>query len=116
VAILSQMLPLHEVGRVLSGDPKDEYCRYLEASVGKLVFACLYLPNGNPYPGPKFDYKLKWFKRLAARAKTLLAHDVPVTLVGDLMYCPPNWTCISQKSILIMHCFEKKSEVLIPDF
>jgi exodeoxyribonuclease-3 len=88
VAILSRKLPIQEVSRVLPGDRKDEHCRYIEAIVGKMVIACLYLPNGNPYPGPKFDYKLKWFKRLEARAKTLLAHDVPVALVGDFNVMP----------------------------
>ncbi|PWV55569.1 exodeoxyribonuclease III [Chitinophaga sp. S165] len=88
VAILSRKLPIQEVGRILPGDRGDEHSRYMEAIVGKMVIVCLYLPNGNPYPGPKFEYKLKWFKRLAARAKTLLAHDVPVALVGDFNVMP----------------------------
>jgi exodeoxyribonuclease-3 len=88
VAILSRKLPIQELGRALPGDPKDEHCRYIEAIVGKMVIACLYLPNGNPYPGNKFDYKLKWFKRLSAHAKKLLAHDVPVALIGDFNVMP----------------------------
>ncbi|HUP14393.1 MAG TPA: exodeoxyribonuclease III, partial [Niastella sp.] len=62
--------------------------RYLEAIVGQMVIACIYLPNGNPYPGDKFEYKLKWFRRLSAHAKTLLKHDVPVALVGDFNVMP----------------------------
>jgi exodeoxyribonuclease III len=88
VAILSRKLPIQELGRALPGDPKDEHCRYIEAIVGKMVIACLYLPNGNPYPGNKFDYKLKWFKRLSAHTKKLLAHDVPVALIGDFNVMP----------------------------
>lgn len=88
VAILSHKLPIQELRRVLPGDATDDNSRYLEAVVGKMVIACLYLPNGNPYPGPKFEYKLKWIKRLHAHAKTLLAHDVPVALVGDFNIMP----------------------------
>ncbi len=78
VAILSRKLPIQELRRALPGDPTDEHSRYIEAVVGQMVIACLYLPNGNPVPGPKFDYKLKWFKRLEAHAKELLAHDGPL--------------------------------------
>lgn len=88
VAILSRKLQIQELNRALPGDPKDEHSRYIEAIVGKMVIACLYLPNGNPYPGTKFDYKLKWFKRLSAHAKKLLAHDVPVALIGDFNVMP----------------------------
>src|SRR5687767_12676089 len=72
VAILSRSLPIQEVRRKLPGDPLDDHSRYLEAIVGQMLIACIYMPNGNPYPGDKFDYKLKWFKRLSAHAKTLL--------------------------------------------
>lgn len=88
VAILSRKLPIQELNRVLPGDNTDVHSRYIEAIVGKMVIACLYLPNGNPYPGTKFDYKLKWFKRLSAHAKKLLAHDVPVALIGDFNVMP----------------------------
>ena len=53
-----------------------------------MIIGCLYLPNGNPAPGPKFDYKLRWFERLTAHAATLLAHDVPVILAGDYNVMP----------------------------
>ncbi len=75
VAILSCSLPIQEVRRTLPGDPLDEHSRYLEAIVGQMVIACIYMPNGNPYPGLKFDYKRKWYKRLSAHAKKLLRHD-----------------------------------------
>jgi exodeoxyribonuclease III len=88
VAILSRKLPIQELRRSLPGDRTDVHSRYIEAIVGKMVIACLYVPNGNPYPGVKFEYKLKWFKRLSAHAKKLLAHDVPVALVGDFNVMP----------------------------
>lgn len=87
VAILSKF-PIEEIGRALPGDPDDVQSRYLEAMVGGIVIACLYLPNGNPAPGPKFDYKLGWFKRLHERAATLLQFKTPVILVGDFNVMP----------------------------
>jgi exodeoxyribonuclease-3 len=74
--------------RGLPGDPDDVHSRYLEAMVDDILVACLYLPNGNPYPGPKFDYKLGWFKRLKIHAKKLLAEDKPVVLTGDFNVMP----------------------------
>src|SRR4051812_27538119 len=66
VAILSRNHEIKEISRVLLGDEEDSQSRYMEAEVNGILVACLYLPNGNPYPGPKFDYKLKWFERLTA--------------------------------------------------
>lgn len=88
VAILSRTDDIQEVRRALPGDEEDLHSRYIEAIVNKIVIGCLYLPNGNPAPGPKFDYKLEWFKRLQDHAKTLLAHDVPVVLTGDYNVMP----------------------------
>lgn len=88
VAILSRNEDIKEVRRALPGDPEDSHSRYIEAIVNDMVIACLYLPNGNPYPGPKFEYKLKWFKRLTTHAKKLLEHDVPVILAGDFNVMP----------------------------
>lgn len=88
VAILSCSGTMHELRRVLPGDPEDSHSRYIEAIVNNMVIGCLYLPNGNPYPGPKFDYKLKWFKRLTTHANKLLKHDVPVMLAGDYNVMP----------------------------
>ncbi|MEO6490287.1 MAG: exodeoxyribonuclease III [Ferruginibacter sp.] len=87
VAILSKD-EIKEVRRGLPGDPEDIHSRYIEAMVKDLLICCLYLPNGNPAPGIKFDYKLNWFKRLGAHAKKLLAMDVPVILCGDYNVMP----------------------------
>ncbi|MEP6710865.1 MAG: exodeoxyribonuclease III [Ferruginibacter sp.] len=88
VAILARGLEIKEVRRALPGDPEDLHSRYIEAIINDIVIGCLYLPNGNPAPGPKLEYKLEWFKRLQAHAKTLLAHDVPVVLAGDFNVMP----------------------------
>ncbi len=70
------------------GDPDDDQSRYIEAAVDGILIGCLYLPNGNPAPGPKFDYKLRWFQRFAAHAASLLAEKVPVALIGDYNVMP----------------------------
>ncbi|WP_029033543.1 exodeoxyribonuclease III [Salinimicrobium terrae] len=89
VAILAkENLEIQEMSRGLEGDPEDIQSRYLEAVINDVVIGCLYLPNGNPAPGPKFDYKLRWFERLSKRAKELLEHDVPVVLTGDYNVMP----------------------------
>jgi exodeoxyribonuclease-3 len=88
VAILSRDHAIEEVGRGLPGDPEDIQSRYIEAMVNGIVIACLYLPNGNPTPGPKFEYKLKWFQRLTVRAEALLKFNVPVILAGDFNVMP----------------------------
>ncbi len=72
----------------LPGDPADTQSRYIEAAVGGILIGCIYLPNGNPQPGPKFDYKLAWFKRLAAHGTKLLKAKVPVILAGDFNVAP----------------------------
>ncbi|TCM86040.1 exodeoxyribonuclease III [Rhodovulum steppense] len=90
VAILSKR-PLEDVTRGLPGDAGDEQARWIEATVmgARAVRICgLYLPNGNPAPGPKYDYKLAWMTRLEARAKTLLASEEPVVLAGDYNVIP----------------------------
>jgi exodeoxyribonuclease III len=88
VAILAKNMEIQEIRRTLPGDPEDVHSRYIEAIINDMVIGCLYLPNGNPAPGPKFDYKLAWFKRLATHAKKLLKHDVPAMLVGDYNVIP----------------------------
>lgn len=88
VAILARDSDIVEVGRVLPGDPEDSQSRYIEALVNGIHIGCLYLPNGNPAPGPKFDYKLKWFQRLTDRAAELLASGTPVILTGDYNVMP----------------------------
>src|SRR5829696_1018124 len=72
VAILARNEQPQEIRRVLPGDEEDEHSRYIEATVNGITVGCLYLPNGNPAPGPKFDYKLRWFRRLNDHAAALL--------------------------------------------
>src|SRR5215217_8127371 len=88
VAILSRGLEIQEVRRELPGDLEDTHSRYIEAIINNMLIGCLYLPNGNPAPGPKFEYKLRWFERLANHAAELLSHDVPVILTGDYNVMP----------------------------
>ena len=88
VAILARGLEVREVGRVLPGDPEDTGSRYIEAIINDLHVGCIYLPNGNPAPGPKFDYKLQWLERLQKRAAELLKLDKPAILAGDYNVIP----------------------------
>ena len=90
VAILSK-LPIEDVTRGLPGDDSDEQARWIEATVvgSRALRICgLYLPNGNPTPGPKFDYKLSWMERLRTRAAELLATEEPVLMGGDYNIIP----------------------------
>ena len=88
VAILARDSVPIETRRGLPGDPDDIHSRYIEAKIGALTVGCLYLPNGNPAPGPKFDYKLQWFARLAKHAKKVLNTGEPVVLAGDYNVMP----------------------------
>ena len=88
VAILARGADPVETRRALPGDPADAQARYIEAAVNGVLVACLYLPNGNPQPGPKFAYKLAWFDRLIAHAATLLESGLPVVLAGDYNVVP----------------------------
>lgn len=88
VAILSRHEKPEEVSRALPGDPEDIHSRYIEANINGILIGCLYLPNGNPAPGPKFDYKLSWFRRLTNHAQQLFAKDIPVILTGDYNVMP----------------------------
>ena len=100
VAILAKRgSPLVLTRRGLPGDPDDSHSRYIEAAAHGILIGCIYLPNGNPAPGPKFEYKLRWFERLQSYADELLSLDVPVALVGDFnvmptkldVYAPERW-------------------------
>jgi exodeoxyribonuclease-3 len=88
VAILVRDMEIKELRRGLPGDDEESQSRYIEAMVNDVVVGCLYLPNGNPAPGPKFDYKLDWFERLNEHAASLLATDMPVVLTGDFNVMP----------------------------
>lgn len=88
VALLSRVGEIHETRRGLPGDPGDEQSRYIEAAVGGVLIAGLYLPNGNPRPGPKFDYKLAWMQRLHTHLATLVDLKAPVVVLGDFNVIP----------------------------
>ncbi|MDX3909851.1 MAG: exodeoxyribonuclease III [Sphingobium sp.] len=88
VALLSRVGEIHETRRDLPGDPDDVESRYIEAAVNGLLIAGLYLPNGNPRPGPKFDNKLRWFDRLITHAAELIATGLPVIILGDFNVMP----------------------------
>ena len=88
VAILARGADPVEVRRGLPGDPSDVQARYLEAAVEGVLIGCLYAPNGNPQPGPKFDYKLAWLERLIRHARGLRTSGVPVVLAGDYNVVP----------------------------
>ena len=88
VAILSRYGTPEEIRRGIPGDPEDLHSRYIEAKINNVIIGCLYLPNGNPAPGPKFDYKLSWMKRFAILSKELFKSDVPVILTGDYNVIP----------------------------
>lgn len=88
VAILAKGKKPSENRRVLPGDAEDVQSRYIEATIDGMVVGCLYLPNGNPAPGPKFDYKLSWFKRFTAHARELLNAGTPTVIAGDYNVMP----------------------------
>ncbi len=88
VAILARGEDPVEVKRGLDGEPEDEHSRYVEADVKGVRVASIYLPNGNPQPGPKFDYKLRWMKRLRDRAAEIWTEEVPAVLAGDYNVIP----------------------------
>lgn len=100
VAILSKNHEIIEVQNSLPGNTEDVQSRYIEAIINKMVICCLYLPNGNPYPGEKFEYKLSWIKRLKKRANELIKMELPALLIGDFniipsdidVYKPEKWT------------------------
>jgi exodeoxyribonuclease III len=97
VAILTKGADPVEIRRGLPGDPDDTHSRYIEADVNGLVVGCLYLPNGNPQPGPKFDYKLKWFQRLNEHASLLYSSGKPVVLLGDYNVVPTDFDIYDPK-------------------
>jgi exodeoxyribonuclease-3 len=100
VAILAKGCDPVETKRSLPGDPSDEQARYIEAAVNGILVGCLYLPNGNPQPGPKFDYKLAWFERLNEHAQELLGSGLPVVLAGDYNVVPTDFDIYNPRSWL----------------
>ncbi len=114
VAILAKGSMPIESRRGLPGDPADEQSRYIEAAVHGVIVACLYLPNGNPQPGPKYDYKLSWMARLIKHAQTLAALPHPVVMMGDFnviptdndVYDPKAWRKDALIQPEVRHAFE----------
>src|SRR3954470_3466520 len=98
VATLSRGEPPIEVRRELPGDPGDDHSRYLEAAIDGVVIVSLYLPNGNPQPGPKFDYKLAWFERLIRHAQSLWDSSHPVVMAGDYNVVPTDFDIYNPRS------------------
>ena len=98
VAILSRGAAPVEVRRELPGDPGDDHARYIEAAIDGLVIGCIYAPNGNPQPGPKFDYKLAWTDRLIVHAKALYKSKTPVVLCGDYNIVPTDFDIYALRS------------------
>jgi exodeoxyribonuclease-3 len=88
VAILARGADPIETRRGLPGDPDDLHSRYIEAAVQGVLIACLYAPNGNPAPGPKFAYKLAWYERFLMHAQALLETGAPIVLAGDYNVMP----------------------------
>lgn len=98
VAILARGAPPVLTRRALPGDPSDAQSRYIEAAIRGVLVACLYAPNGNPQPGPRYDYKLQWLERLNAHAAELFATGLPVVLAGDYNVAPTDLDIYSMKS------------------
>jgi len=98
VAVLARGAQPQEQQRGLPGDPEDLQSRYLQAQVHGITIASIYLPNGNPQPGPKFDYKLAWFERLIKHAATLCSGGFPVVLAGDYNVVPTDRDIYDVKS------------------
>lgn len=99
VAILARGAEPALIRKGLEGEPEDEMSRYIEADIFGVRVASIYLPNGNPQPGPKFDYKLRWMDRLNARAAELFALEIPVVLAGDYNVIPTDADIANPKSM-----------------
>ena len=100
VAILSRGEPPSETQKGLEGETEDEHSRYIEADVMGVRIASIYLPNGNPQPGPKFDFKLRWFERLQRRAAELMSLEIPLVLAGDYNVIPTDADIANPRSML----------------
>jgi exodeoxyribonuclease-3 len=100
VAILAKGAQPIETRRALPGDARDKQARYIEAAVDGVLVGCLYLPNGNPQPGPKFKYKLAWFERFLEHARSLYHSGHPVVLAGDYNVVPTDFDIYNPRSWL----------------
>jgi exodeoxyribonuclease-3 len=109
VAILSKF-EIKETRRGLDGEPGDTHSRYIEAFINGIVIGCLYLPNGNPWPKPKFDYKLRWMERLQTHANRLLSFGLPVALIGDYNVIPTDLDTYKPEKYLENALFRPESK------
>jgi exodeoxyribonuclease-3 len=112
VAILVKGAKPIETRRGLPGDPRDDQSRYIEAAAHGVIVGCLYLPNGNPWPGPKFTYKLAWFERLLTHAQGLFASGHPVVLAGDYNVVPTDFDIYNPRSWLKNALLQPESRAL----
>ncbi len=112
VAILSKM-PIEVEQTALPGDSSDEQARYVEAVIGNIRIASIYLPNGNPVGTEKFSYKLKWMDRLIAHARSLLTLEETVVLAGDFNVCPTDTTLTTPRDLPKTHCADQN---LVPAY
>lgn len=110
VAILSRYGEVRETRRGLDGEPEDIHSRYIEAFINGIVIGCLYLPNGNPWPGPKFDYKLRWMDRLQRHADKLRSFNLQVALVGDYNVMPTDLDTYKPEKYLENALFRPESK------
>ena len=109
VAILSTH-NIKETRRGLDGEESDTHSRYIEAFISGTVIGCLYLPNGNPWPGPKFDYKLRWMERLQRHADKLRSFNLPVALIGDYNVMPTDLDTYKPEKYLENALFRPESQ------
>ncbi|HRN72358.1 MAG TPA: exodeoxyribonuclease III [Ginsengibacter sp.] len=116
VAILAKKhLAITERKNQLPGDTDDEQSRYLEAEVSGIIIGCIYLPNGNPFPGPKFEYKLSWMSRLHKHASELLGHHKPVILTGDFNVIPEEMDVYNPERVKDDALFQPESRKAFQD-
>jgi exodeoxyribonuclease-3 len=112
VAILSRYGEIQETRRGLDGDESDTHSRYIESFINGIVIGCLYLPNGNPWPGPKFDYKLRWMERLQVHADKLKTFNLPVALIGDYNVMPTELDTYKPEKYMANALFRPESREL----
>lgn len=115
VAILAKDMEITEHCRVLSGDEEDTQSRYIEAEVNGITIACIYLPNGNPVPGPKFDYKLRWMQRLYDHAHQLLSQEKPTVITGDFNVIPTDFDVYKPERVKRDALFQPESKQAYED-
>lgn len=112
VAILSRYGEIQETRRGLDDEPDDTHSRYIEAFINGVVIGCIYLPNGNPWPGPKFEYKLRWMERLQKHADKLRGFNLPIALAGDFNVIPTEFDTYKPEKYIDNALFRPQSRDL----